>query len=130
MKHSIQWVLLVTDDYSKARAFYRDTLGFKIEREVAAEEFCQFALENCFLAIYGRKFLQNLLDPKYLGKFGGAIYSFPESEDVDADVALLKSRGVQFIKEAETQPWGQRTAYFTDPDGHIWEVQQWVEKKG
>jgi lactoylglutathione lyase len=127
MQNEVKWILLVTDDYSKSLAFYRDTLKFKIEREVPDEEFCQFSLKNCYVAIYGRSFLRKLLDDKYLGKPGGAIYSFPDSTDIDADVELLKSKGVLFIKEAETQPWGQRTAYFTDPDGHIWEVQQWTK---
>lgn len=127
MNKAIQWILLVTDNYAKSLIFYRDILEFKIEREVADEEFCQFALENCYLAIYGRKFLKNLLETKYLGNSGGAIYSFPESKDIDSDVELLKKKGVVFIKEPETQKWGQRTAYFTDPDGHIWEVQQWLK---
>lgn len=127
MENEIKWVLLVTDNYSKSLAFYRDTLQFKIEREVPEEEFCQFSLKNCYVAIYGRRFLKKLLDDKYLGTSGGAIYSFPDSKNVDEDVQLLKNKGVTFIKEAETQPWGQRTAYFTDPDGHIWEVQQWIK---
>ena len=33
---------------------------------------------------------------------------------------------IAFIKEPITHSWGQRTAYFTDPDGHIWEIQQWL----
>ncbi len=101
-------------------------LGFKIEREIAEESFCQFALENCFLAIYGRQQLQILLGDHQLTTPGAAIYSFPDSSDIDADVAALKAKGVSFIKEAHTQPWGQRTAYFADPDGHIWELQQWL----
>jgi lactoylglutathione lyase len=127
MKNGISWVLLVTDNYQKSLAFYRDVLHFKIEREVPKEDFCQFSLDNCYLAIFGRTFLEKVLDKKYLSKPGAAIYSFPESDDVDADVTLLKHKGVTFIKEPETQPWGQRTAYFTDPDGHIWEVQQWMK---
>jgi lactoylglutathione lyase len=128
MHHGISWVLLVTDKYQESLVFYRDVLGFQIEREVAGEMFCQFSLGNCYLAIYGREELEKLLDKKYLGKAGGAIYSFPESDNIDEDVELLKSKGVRFIKEPATQPWGQRTAYFTDPDGHIWELQQWLKK--
>jgi len=26
-----------------------------------------------------------------------------------------------------TQAWGQRTAYFGDPDGHLWEIQEWIK---
>lgn len=124
MQKGIAWVLLVTDRYIESRAFYADTLGFLVEREVAEEEFCQFKLPNCFLAIYGRTQVQKLLSPQYLGTPGGAIYSFPDSYDIDADCHMLKDKGVSFLKDPQTQPWGQRTAYFTDPDGHIWELQQ------
>ncbi len=125
-KSAVSWIILVTDDYQLSKEFYSSKLGFAIEREVAAEEFCQFSLGNCFVAIYGRSFFQKLLPAGVLKQSGGAVYSFKDSTDIDADFIELKSNGVQFIKEPTTQPWGQRTAYFTDPDGHLWELQQWL----
>ncbi len=126
MNTTVQWILLITEKYETMKAFYKDTLGFPIERNVPEEEFTQFKLENCFLAIYGKRFAEKLFP--IIGKPGAAIYSFGESKDVDTDYQQLKEKGVQFIKEPETQPWGQRTAYFTDPDGNIWEIQQWIQK--
>jgi catechol 2,3-dioxygenase-like lactoylglutathione lyase family enzyme len=128
MEKSISWVLLTTDKYAASISFYRDLLAFQVEKEIPGEEFCQFKLKNCYLAIYGRKFLKEVIASEHLGTGGGAIYSFPDSADIDQDVADLKKLGVKFIKEPQTQPWGQRTAYFTDPDGHIWEIQQWLNK--
>ncbi len=127
MKHGIAWVLLVTDNYERSLKFYRDVLEFIVEREVKDDEFCQFSLGNCYLAIFGRSHLEKVVDKQHLSHAGGAIYSFPDSENIDADCQLLKSKGVALIKEPATQPWGQRTAYFTDPDGHIWELQQWTQ---
>lgn len=128
MEQKVEWIILLTDKYQDSYAFYKDTLGFHVEREVAEEEFCQFSLENCFIAIYGRKFVEQLIGKEYLGKSGGAIYTFSESKDIDKQYQDLKGKGVIFIKEPMTQPWGQRTAYFSDPDGHIWEIQQWMNK--
>lgn len=125
MKQGIAWILLVTDHYAASLSFYKDVLEFAVEREVKDEEFCQFKLPNCFLAIYGRSQLQKLLGTEHLGKAGSAIYSLPDSDNIDRDVEELKNKGVTFIKELTNQPWGQRTAYFADPDGHLWEVQQW-----
>ncbi len=127
MDHAVRWIILTTDDYSNARSFYADTLGFPIVREVASEEFCQFGLVNCFLAIYGRSHLEKLFPPGVLKQSGGAVYSFSDSRDIDADYTALLAKGVPFIAAPTTQPWGQRTAYFTDPDGHIWELQQWLK---
>lgn len=125
MKPGIEWVILVTDNYKEARNFYSEKLGFRILREVPEEQFCQFIIANFFLAIYGRTEFQKLL-PIPIGKGGGAVYTFPESTNIDADYAALKAKGVPFITEPTTQAWGQRTAYFKDPDGHIWELQQWL----
>jgi|SRR3989344_6054313 len=126
MNTNLEWVLLITEQYAAMKAFYKKTLGFPIERDVREEEFTQFKLNNCFLAIYGKRFVEKLFP--ITGKPGAAIYSFGESKDVDTDYQQLKEKGVQFIKEPKTQPWGQRTAYFTDPDGNIWEIQQWIKK--
>lgn len=129
MNTSIEWIILITENYNTMKVFYRDTLGFPIERDVPEEEFTQFKTDNCFIAIYGRQFVQKLLGKPIVGKPGASIYSFKESMDVDSDYQQLKTKGVQFIKTPQTQPWGQRTAYFTDPDGNIWEIQQWVSKE-
>ena len=125
---NVEWIILVTEHYEAMKTFYRDTLGFPIERDVPKEQFTQFKAENCFVAIYGKRFVEKLLGHPVTGKPGSTIYSFGESTNVDSDYQQLKAKGVQFIKLPETQPWGQRTAYFPDPDGNIWEIQQWIKK--
>lgn len=125
---NIEWIILVTDRYQKSRSFYKDTLSLSVVRETPSEQFSQFKLGDCFLAIYGRKHMEKLVGKKYIGKGGGAIYTLKEVENVDEYYVELKNKGVKFIKKPTTQPWGQRTAYFLDPDNHIWEIQQWVTK--
>jgi lactoylglutathione lyase len=125
----IEWIILVTDDYAKSKTFYTNVLDFEIVREVAEEEFCQFKLDNCFVAIYGRSFVAKLVGRERVGTAASAIYSFGESEDLDSTYQQLSAKGVQFIQKPTIQPWGQKTAYFSDPDGHIWEIQQWVKKE-
>lgn len=124
--YNLEWVILATDQYKKSRSFYKDTLGLEIVREAPKEEFSQFKLENCFLAIYGRKQLEKLVGRKHLKQGNDAIYTFKEVKDIDKYYQTLKNKGVNFIKKPATQAWGQRTAYFLDPDLHIWEIQQWI----
>ncbi|MDG6994724.1 MAG: VOC family protein [Nitrososphaerota archaeon] len=40
----------------------------------------------------------------------------------------LKSKGVHFIKPPTTHPWGQRIAYFEDPEGNLWEISTFLKK--
>lgn len=42
--------------------------------------------------------------------------------DADAAVAEIVARGATLLNGPIDRPWGQRTAAFADPDGHIWEV--------
>lgn len=123
--NDLEWVLLISDHYDESRIFYHTTLELPIVREIPEEHFIQFQMKNCYLAIYGRKEIETLLGKPVMGTGGGAIYSFAHVDDVDDVYRKLKEKGVQFVKEPKTQPWGQKTAYFTDPDGHIWEIQKW-----
>jgi uncharacterized glyoxalase superfamily protein PhnB len=43
-------------------------------------------------------------------------------DDVDEVCAELAAHGVQLLNGPVNRPWGRRTASFTDPGGHIWEI--------
>jgi lactoylglutathione lyase len=42
--------------------------------------------------------------------------------DVDAAYAELVAGGARAVQPPVDQPWGQRTAYVADPDGHLVEL--------
>ena len=44
--------------------------------------------------------------------------------DVDAAFAELVARGASPVTPPTNRPWGQRTAYIRDPDGHLIELAQ------
>lgn len=45
-----------------------------------------------------------------------------ERDEVDAVIAEAVAAGGSVVKAAEDAPWGGRSGYFADPDGHLWEV--------
>ncbi len=49
-------------------------------------------------------------------------------EDVDREYEELRQKGVHFVKPPTTQPWGQRIAYFEDPEGNLWEISHFPKK--
>jgi lactoylglutathione lyase len=49
-------------------------------------------------------------------------------DDVDKEYEELRSRGVSFVKPPTTFPWGQRIAYFEDPEGNLWEISTFLKK--
>lgn len=50
---------------------------------------------------------------------GGAAALYTYVQDVDASLARAREAGVG-VSEAEDQPWGDRVAVVTDPDGYRW----------
>jgi uncharacterized glyoxalase superfamily protein PhnB len=49
-------------------------------------------------------------------------------DDVDREYEELRAKGVHFVKPPTTQPWGQRIAYFEDPEGNLWEISHFLKK--
>jgi uncharacterized glyoxalase superfamily protein PhnB len=47
-----------------------------------------------------------------------------EVDDVDSVTAGLAEHGVSLLNGPVNRPWGLRTAAFTDPAGHVWEIAQ------
>jgi uncharacterized glyoxalase superfamily protein PhnB len=43
-------------------------------------------------------------------------------DDADVMCKELATRGVELLNGPMNREWGMRTASFTDPDGHIWQV--------
>ena len=39
-------------------------------------------------------------------------------DDLEGTVEALRSRGAPVLQEPTDQPWGERTAYVTDPEGN------------
>ena len=49
-------------------------------------------------------------------------------DDVDATAERATARGARILSPAEDQPWGDRTAWLLDPQGHVWTVASRVEE--
>ncbi|WP_228001869.1 VOC family protein [Nocardia australiensis] len=47
-------------------------------------------------------------------------------EDVDAEFARISAAGATVVTELETEPWGERYCQFSDPNGIVWQLVQWV----
>jgi uncharacterized glyoxalase superfamily protein PhnB len=43
-------------------------------------------------------------------------------EDVDALLRAAGKAGAKIVKPAQNAFWGGYSGYFSDPDGHLWEI--------
>lgn len=116
------YVVLVVDDLDRSLDFYAGLLGIPLGHR--SGPYAQLATGRTRLALYERRAMAETLktalrapEPDAPGfEIGFKV------EDVDAAYEELVARGVPGIVEPTTRPWGQRTAYLRDPDGHLVEL--------
>jgi lactoylglutathione lyase len=105
--------ILEVSDVERSLSFYVELLGFDEEFSFPGEDgskvFASLRLsDGTKLAIGG---------PKEKVETGSvAIWLY--TDDVDAEVERLRTAGVEVVREAEDQPWGERQASVADPDGY------------
>ena len=127
MEPRISFVTLGVADIAASRAFY-ERLGFTASSK-SNEHITFFQFGPVVFGLYGREALAEdarLADRGALGpgQFGGIAlaHNVREREDVARVLAEAEAAGAMIAKPAEDTFWGGHAGYFTDPDGHAWEV--------
>lgn len=120
MEQRISLITLGVADPARSRAFY-EKLGWSAAFE--NEDVVFFQLNGIVLGLFRREaFDQDMLrDNDGHGRIALA-YNTREKEDVAPLLARAVAAGATLLKPAEDAPWGGRSGYFADPDGHAWEI--------
>jgi len=127
MFHKIMATELLVRDLDKCTAFYRDTLGLQVRESESTPDSVSFQIENVYFFLLEVSAAARMISeaPLKLKIEGGPrVLMAAGVEDVDAAYETLKARGVTFLRPPTDQPWGLRTAYFADPEGNLWEINQ------
>ena len=99
----------------KAVEFYEETLG--LEKECEYSSYVGFECGGVEIGLIPRLKKEeqvSLVSPSVEFMVG----------DVDKVYKHLESKGVKFTKELHDEPWSERQATFTDPNGNILEIVQ------
>jgi lactoylglutathione lyase len=120
-------IILFVEDLSRSKAFYHDLLGLDVQFE--DPESVGFKVEGlAFIVLQvDRARVQLQGEPTAVPRAAATAFLTSFTDDVDARHADLAGRGISFFQKPTDQPWGVRTAYFKDPDGHVWEIAQAIE---
>jgi len=135
MKPRIHVITLAVSDLERSLAFYR-ALGFESPGIIGTEfvrdgttpggSAAMFELDGgLILSLYGRTDLA--MDakipegPPSSGEFsiGHLVGS---REKVDEILTAAEAAGATRTDPPHDRPWGIYSAYFRDPDGHLWEI--------
>jgi predicted enzyme related to lactoylglutathione lyase len=124
LQNSPLYAYIPAQDVSRARKFYEDKLGFKAKQEVAGGVVYEFGKgTGCFLY------------PTPSAGTSKASQAFWQVDDIEREVAELKSRGVKFEEYDMAQSEGKnsiytgggaKAAWFKDSEGNILAVIQSV----
>lgn len=123
MEPRLSFVTLGVADVALSRTFY-EKLGFKAS-SASNENVTFFDAGGVILALFGRDALAADAGVPNDGRgFPGiAMAHNVRTEAEVADVlAEAEAAGAKVLKPSQKAFWGGQTGYFTDPDGHVWEV--------
>lgn len=123
MQPRISMITLGVRDLAKSIQFYESGLG--LPRRESPPEVAFFTLDGTWLGLFGREALAEDAGVSAQGQgFGGfsLSHNVTSEAEVDALVERALSAGATLIKAPERASWGGYTAYFADPDGHLWEI--------
>jgi catechol 2,3-dioxygenase-like lactoylglutathione lyase family enzyme len=90
------------------------------------EDSAVFRFENTLVNLLKTSAARELIEPGSVAsrEAGSRFQLTIWVDDTDAVSAELAKRGVGLLNGPMDREWGVRTASFTDPDGHIWEIAQ------
>jgi catechol 2,3-dioxygenase-like lactoylglutathione lyase family enzyme len=117
-------ITLFTEDLDRAKVFYQQTFGLPVVFE--DEDSAVFKFDDTLINLLKVSAAPELIGPATVaGPESGSRFQLTIGvDDVDAVCAELARRGVTLLNGPMDRPWGVRTASFTDPAGHIWEIAQ------
>lgn len=121
-KKQVDVITLFVDDLQLTKQFYLDVFGLTTVYE--DENSAVFDFGNMSVNLLKVSEAPGLIQPAAVaGREAGSRFQFTiRVYDVDAVCEELAQRGIPLLNGPMNRPWGIRTASFTDPGGHIWEI--------
>ena len=119
MDMKLELIPIPVSDVDRAKTFYADQLGFDADHDHRLSDEVRFVQltppgSACSIVI------GNGMTNAAPGSAQGVLLVV---SDIEAARGELVKRGVE-ISEVEDTAWGARHAYFNDPDGNSWQLQQ------
>lgn len=124
MEQRISLITLGVADLQRAVDFYERIVGWKAEASPPGVIF--FDLNGVVFALWPHDELAKDMGmtadrvPVYRGY--SLAHNVRSEVEVDEIFARLKSHGATILKEPHKTFWGGYSGYFSDSDGHTWEI--------
>jgi lactoylglutathione lyase len=125
LKKEIVLITILTDNVPVLSHFYQNVMGFEVSDDMG--EYVEFKSDGVRFAVCSRAIMESATgDASYKelrkGQSFELAFKVENTEALDELFAELVAKGAKPVQEPGTMPWGQRTAFFADPDGNIHEL--------
>lgn len=119
---NFDYAILLCRNLKETRAFYKDVMGFPIERDL--ENWVSFRIGATLLTLRPRgPWLAWDDGPAAPGSAAIQLAFRVPPQAVDACHAELLAKGVTIVREPTDLPeWRHRTLFFRDPEGNVIEI--------
>jgi lactoylglutathione lyase len=123
-------ITMFVEDPARSKSFYEEVFGVTAVYE--DNDAVAFQFENMVVNLLKTDAAPELIEPATVGErdAGSRFQLTMGVDDVDAACSELAAKGVELLNGPIDREWGVRTASFTDPDGHIWEVAAKIPEDG
>ena len=113
--------ILYVQDQQRSRDLYRVLLDRAPVLDVPG--MTEFDLGGCKLGLMPASGIARILTPALphpdAGQGVPRCELYLRVDDLDAAIARARQAGIVVISPAADRDWGDRVAYFADPDGHV-----------
>jgi len=118
------YIVIIVEDLDRSLVFYTEILGLQLKHR--AEAFAQLETGATRLALFTREAMSTTLgmDLNAPDENAPGFELGFKVDDVDEAFRELREKGAAEVIAPTDRPWGQRTAYVRDPDGHLIELAQ------
>ena len=124
MEPRLSIITLGVNNLVSARAFYEKGLGWHVS-SASNENIVFIQLGGVVLALYSwEKLAEDSMISSQGSGFRGITlaHNVSTKEEVVRILALAEKAGAKIIKPAQNVFWGGYSGYFSDPNGHLWEI--------
>ncbi|MCR8644345.1 VOC family protein [Paenibacillus sp. N1-5-1-14] len=123
---NVDVITLFVEDLQNVKAFYKEVFGFQAVYEDEVSSVYNFG--NMSMNLLDISESHELVEPRTeaTSDVGSRFLLTIRVDNVDTVCEELAKRGVDLLNGPINRPWGVRTAAFTDPAGHAWEIAEQI----
>lgn len=116
---------IITENFDTMLTFYKEVM--EMETTIEMDNHAEFKTEGVRFALSTKQVMRHITEHEdYERPRSGQPFELAflvdSPEEVDRKYEEIVTKGATPIKSAKDMPWGQRAAFFADPDGNIHEL--------